>query len=333
MRASLFPAAGLFLLAMALSGLLTELVRRRMVAARLGQQVREDGPESHLAKAGTPSLGGIGFLAALALLTVWLYVWQPAPMSSTVALALLLTLAYGAIGFADDYSKLRYQRSLGLKARVRLPLELLLAGLYAWLLAAKGAVPADPGPAQLVAWGTGPLWIAVCMFVIAGAGNAVNLTDGLDGLAGGTGMFCALGLAAACALLGHADLALWSVALAGCLAGFLWLNAHPARIWMGDMGSLGLGAALGAIAVAARLELLLGLFGLIFVIEALSVIIQVIYFRATGGKRVFRMAPYHHHLELSGLRETQIVTRFWLLALVLALLGAGIVAEVVGALP
>lgn len=329
MTANLLPAAGLFVLAMALSGLLTELVRRRMVAARMGQRVREDGPQSHLAKAGTPSMGGLGFLAALALVTIWLYLWQPVPMRATVALALLLALAYGAIGFADDYSKLRFQRALGLKARVRLPLELVLGGVFAWCLTMDGTVTASAGSAQLVALGSGPLWIAFCMLVIAGAGNAVNLTDGLDGLAGGTGLFCALGLGAGCALLGHADLALWSVALAGCLAGFLWLNAHPASIWMGDVGSLGLGAALAAIAVAARMELLLVLFGLIFVIEALSVMIQVVYFRVTGGKRIFRMAPYHHHLELGGLKETQIVTRFWLLGMVLAMLGVGVVASLV----
>ncbi|NPV48736.1 MAG: phospho-N-acetylmuramoyl-pentapeptide-transferase [Armatimonadetes bacterium] len=325
MAANPLLGAGLFALAMAVSGLLTELVRRRMIASGLGQQVRDDGPQSHLAKAGTPSMGGLGFLGALTLLTVWLYVWQPVPIGTTVALALMLSLAYGAIGFADDYTKLRFRRALGLKARVRLPLELALGGLYAWLLAVSGSVT-DAGPAQLIAFGNGPIWIAFCMLVVAGAGNAVNLTDGLDGLAGGTGLFCALGLGAACALLGRFDLAFWSVALAGCLAGFLWLNAHPASIWMGDVGSLGLGAALAAIAVAARLELLLALFGLIFVVEALSVMVQVVYFRLTGGRRVFRMAPYHHHLELGGLRETQIVTRFWLLGLLLAFLGTGTVA-------
>ncbi len=325
MAANLLLAAGLFALAMAVSGLLTELVRRRMVASGLGQQVRDDGPQSHLAKAGTPSMGGLGFLGALTLLTVWLYVWQPVPIGTTVALALMLALAYGAIGFADDYTKLRFRRALGLKARVRLPLELALGGLYAWLLVVIGSAT-DAGPAQLIAFGNGPVWIAFCMLVVAGAGNAVNLTDGLDGLAGGTGLFCALGLGAACALLGRFDLAFWSVTLAGCLAGFLWLNAHPASIWMGDVGSLGLGAALAAIAVAARLELLLALFGLVFVVEALSVMVQVAYFRITGGRRVFRMAPYHHHLELSGLRETQIVTRFWLLGLLFAFLGTGTVA-------
>jgi phospho-N-acetylmuramoyl-pentapeptide-transferase len=328
MAASLLPAATVFMLAMLLGGVATEVVRRRMVAADMGQTVRDDGPQSHLAKSGTPSMGGLGFLGALAVITLWLYLWQPVPVGSTVLFALLLTLAYAGIGFADDFTKLRYKRPLGLKARVRLPLEFVLAAGYAWLLVRNGTVTADVGPAQLLPFGAGVVYLLVAMFVLVGAGNSANLTDGLDGLAGGTGCFCALGLAGACALLGKPDLALWSVALAGCLAGFLWLNAHPARIWMGDVGSLGLGGALGAIALAARVELLFGLFGLIFVIEALSVIIQVVYFRASGGKRVFRMAPYHHHLELGGLKETQIVTRFWLLGMALALLGAGTVAAV-----
>lgn len=327
MAANLMLAAGVFVVAGLLSGLLTELVRSRMVAARLGQQVREDGPQSHLAKAGTPSMGGVGFFAALAVVTL---LWVAGGgVSPAIPLALGLTLAYAAIGFADDYTKLRGQCSLGLKARVRVPLEVALGLGYALLLHHTGALETAGGQAQLVPWGTGLVWLGVAMFVTVGAGNAVNLTDGLDGLAGGVTCFCALGLAAACWLLGLPDLALWSVALAGVTVGFLWHNAHPARIWMGDVGSLGLGAALAAIALAARLELLLGLFGLVFVIEALSVMIQVLYFKATGGRRVFRMAPYHHHLELGGLAETQIVTRFWLLGMILAALGVGLVAALV----
>lgn len=329
MAGNLLPAAGVFVLAVLLSGLLTEIVRRRVVALKMGQQVREDGPQTHLAKAGTPSLGGVGFLSALALLTLWLLLWQPVPMGANVVWVLLLTLSYGAIGFADDYAKLRKKSALGLKARARLPLEFVLAGIFAGLLIANGTATAAPGAAQLVAFGNGPLWIVVVLFVVVGSGNAVNLTDGLDGLAGGTGLFCALGLAGACALLGQPGLALWCVALAGCLGGFLWLNAHPARIWMGDVGSLGLGAALAAVAVAARVEILYGLFGALFVWEAISVIMQVGYFKLSGGKRVFRMAPFHHHLELGGWAETQVVTRFWLLSLVLALLGLGLVAALV----
>jgi phospho-N-acetylmuramoyl-pentapeptide-transferase len=327
MPANLLLAAGVFIVAGLLSGLLTELVRRRMVAARLGQQVREDGPQSHLAKAGTPSMGGIGFLAALTLVTLlWL---AQGGVSPAIPLALGLTLTYAAIGFADDYSKLRGHRSLGLKARVRVPLEVVLGLGYALALHYSGALAEAAGQAQLIPWGTGAGWWLVAIFVTVGGGNAVNLTDGLDGLAGGVSCFCAFGLAVACWLSGLPDLALWAIALAGVTVGFLWHNAHPARIWMGDSGSLGLGAALAAIALAARLELLFGLFGLLFVIEALSVIIQVLYFKATGGQRVFRMAPYHHHLELGGLAETQIVTRFWLVGMMLAAAGIGLVAVLV----
>jgi len=165
--------------------------------------------------------------------------------------------------------------------------------------------------------------------VLVGCANAVNLTDGLDGLAGGVSCFCALALGASCWLLGRPDLAILCAIVAGSAAGFLWLNAAPASIFMGDVGSLGLGAILAAIAVAARLEIMLAVFGVVFVVEALSVAIQVLYFRFSGGKRVFRMAPYHHHLELGGMAETKIVVRFWLITIVAGAAGLGLVAAIV----
>lgn len=325
MPAELPLAALLFCAAMVFAGLFTALVRQYMLREGLGQKVREDGPQSHLQKEGTPTLGGVGIFAALALVTAGLAGVRGSELHPAILPALVLTVAYAAIGFWDDYSKLRFARSLGIKARVRVPLEVVLAVLYALALRQMGIFDDHAGPAQLIPFGTGIVWVLFVVFVIVGAGNAVNLTDGLDGLAGGVAMICALGLGAACWLQGDADLALWSVAIAGVCAGFLWLNTHPALIWMGDVGSLGLGAALAAVAVAARLEIFLGLFGLIFVIEALSVILQVGYFRFTGGKRILRMAPWHHHLELGGLKETQIVTRFWLITLACALVGAALV--------
>jgi phospho-N-acetylmuramoyl-pentapeptide-transferase len=329
MAPSLWSCAVL-LAAMLLSAFLTWLVRLWVVAANMRQTVRDDGPQSHLKKTGTPTLGGLGMLGALAVVVAILRLTHRVPLTPAVWLILGLALAYGAIGFADDFSKLRFKRPLGLKARERVPLECLLALLFAWGLN-HFVVGTDPAAAaaQLLPWGHGLLWFIVVMFVAVGGSNAVNLTDGLDGLAAGVTCFCALGLAGACWLLGRPDLALLSMALAGVCAGFLWHNAHPATIFMGDVGSLGLGAALAGIAVAAKLELLLGLFGLIFVLEALSVIIQVLYFKFSGGRRVFRMAPFHHHLELCGWAETKIVTRFWLTTLALAALGVGVVVLLV----
>ena len=321
--------AAAFLGAMLLSALFTWLVRLHVVATDLRQTVRSDGPESHLQKMGTPTLGGVGMMAALIVVTMILLAAGVIVWRQAVLPALGLTLAYAAIGFADDYSKLRYKRPLGLKARLRLPLEFLLAAGYAVLLVHSGLLGRASGAAQIIPLGGGVLWIAFATLVIVGASNAVNLTDGLDGLAAGVSCLCALGVGVACFLLDRPELALWAVALAGVCAGFLWLNTPPASIFMGDVGSLGLGAALAAIAVAARIELLFALFGIIFVIEALSVIIQVVYFRATGGRRVFRMAPYHHHLELGGLPETKIVFRFWLITMAGAALGIALVALLV----
>lgn len=315
-----------FIFALIAGALLTAAVRGWVVRQQMGQTVREDGPQSHLKKMGTPTLGGLGMMAALTLATGLIWLLKGKELSPAVPLSLGLALAYAAVGFADDWSKVRYKRSLGLKARARVPLELLLAGVFAWLLIHTGMASATPVAAQLIHFGTGPVWIVLVLFVVFGGANAVNLTDGLDGLAAGVTCFCAMALAASCWMLGLSDLALFSAALCGVSAGFLWLNCHPAAIFMGDVGSLGIGAALAAIAVAAHLELLLGVFGIVFVIEALSVIIQVLYFKRTGGKRVFRMAPFHHHLELGGMDETKIVVRFWILTLAAGAVATALVA-------
>lgn len=317
-----------FLAAMLFGALFTGLVRRWQIAGQMGQTVREDGPESHLKKMGTPTLGGLGIMVALTLVTLplWWFVRDGLGDSQwrAVPLILALALAYAAIGFADDWSKVRYKRPLGLKARVRVPLELILAVVFAVAMVRLGAL--DPNTnAQLLPLGTGVLFVLVAVFVILGGGNAVNLTDGLDGLAGGVSCFCALAISVACLFHHQLHLALFAAGLAGVCAGFLWLNCHPASIFMGDVGSLGLGAALAGLAIAARMEILLGLFGIVFVIEALSVIIQVLYFKYSGGKRVFRMAPFHHHLELGGMAETKIVLRFWLITIAAGTVGVMIV--------
>ncbi|MGE5531580.1 MAG: phospho-N-acetylmuramoyl-pentapeptide-transferase [Bacteroidota bacterium] len=314
-----------FVLGIITSAVFTWLVRKWVVAQQMGQTVRDDGPQSHLKKMGTPTLGGLGFMAALALLTLVIWLLRGRQLNPAVPLCVGLSLAYAGIGFADDWSKLRYKRPLGLKARARVPLEMLLAAVFTLLLIQSGIMTPEPGAAQLIPFGAGVVAVIVAMFVIVGGANAVNLTDGLDGLAAGVTCFAAIAVSAACFLLGNSDLAILAGALAGVCAGFLWLNSHPASIFMGDIGSLGLGAAIAGIAVAARMELLLGLFGIIFVIEALSVIIQVLYFKRTGGKRVFRMAPFHHHLELGGMAETKVVVRFWIITMIAGAIGVAIV--------
>ncbi len=320
---------GMFILAVILGAAGTWLVRRWVRREGLGQTVRDDGPQSHLAKMGTPTLGGLGMLGAIAVLTAVLWLIRGASLSPAVPLSVGLALLFAALGFADDWSKLRYKRPLGLKARVRLPVEFVLAALFAALLIQTRTVTAAGGLAQVIPLGAGVGFAIFAMLVLVGCANAVNLTDGLDGLAGGVSCFCALALGASCWLLGRPDLAILCAIVAGSAAGFLWLNAAPASIFMGDVGSLGLGAILAAIAVAARLEIMLAVFGVVFVVRALSVAIQVLYFRFSGGKRVFRMAPYHHHLELGGLAETKIVVRFWLITIVAGAAGLGLVAAMV----
>lgn len=328
MPSSLLWPCLMFVVALALSAALTWCVRRWVRRAGLGQTVRDDGPQSHLAKMGTPTLGGLGLLGALALLVAGLWLVRGRGLGPAVPLGMALAVMYAAVGFADDWSKLYYKRPLGLKARVRLPLEFLLAGVFAYALIRMGVVTAAGGAAQIIPLGAGPGFVLFAMLVIVGTGNAVNLTDGLDGLAGGVSCLCALSLGAACWLLGQHDLALLCAMVAGAAAGFLWLNAPPASIFMGDVGSLGLGAILAAVAVAARLELIFAVLGVVFVVEALSVIAQVLYFRTSGGRRLFRMAPYHHHLELGGMAETKIVVRFWLITMAAGALGLGLVAAI-----
>ncbi len=303
-----------------MSALLTRAIlpRLRRVARH---RVREDGPESHLAKSGTPSMGGTAIMAAVVLVALICIALAREMTGRTVAV-LLFAVAMAAVGFADDYAKLVKHSPYGFHARYRIAVEVLLAiGLVAYLAAHQpeqilSGLTIKFGPAWLRAW------LLLAVLVLVGSANAVNLTDGLDGLAAGLVAICAVPLGLGC--LAHLQFDLWllSLATAGAAAGFLWYNAHPAKVFMGDVGSMGLGALLGAIAVAARVEMLFALIGLIFVVEVLSVIGQVISFRATG-KRILRMAPVHHHLELSGWAEQTIVVRFWVIGGCLAMIGLG----------
>lgn len=300
-----------------------------------GQPIRDDGPEGHFAKAGTPTMGGLLIVGALTTSTLlWARLDNP-----FVWIVLGVTLSFGLIGFADDYAKVSKQTTAGVSGKVRLLLGFVIAGVAAYVatinhpdaLQNQLAVPVFKN----LLLNLGVLFIPFAIIVIVGAANAVNLTDGLDGLAimpvmiaGGT-----LGLIAYAVgrvdfteyldvhyVPGTGELLIFSAALFGGGLGFLWYNAPPAAVFMGDTGSLALGGALGAIAVATKHELVLAIVGGLFVLEALSVIIQVLYFKRTG-KRVFLMAPIHHHYEKKGWSEPQIVIRFWIISLILAMIG------------
>ena len=300
-----------------------------------GQPIREDGPKSHLSKRGTPTMGGLMILSGITVSTLlWAnlsngYVW----------IALGVTLAYGAIGFYDDYLKVTKQTASGFGGKARLALEFIVAGLAAYAVMRLG----KPGFADAltmpffknVVLPLGLLYIVLGVLVIAGSGNAVNLTDGLDGLAIVPVMIAAatFGVIAYATgnvniskylqihyVAGTGELAILCGALIGAGLGFLWFNAPPAMIFMGDTGSLALGGLLGAVAVATKHEIVLAIVGGLFVLEALSVIIQVTSFKLTG-KRVFRMAPLHHHFEQKGWAEPTVVVRFWIISVVLALAG------------
>jgi phospho-N-acetylmuramoyl-pentapeptide-transferase len=301
-----------------------------------GQPIREDGPQTHLlTKKGTPTMGGLMILIGLFVATI---LWAN-PYNPYVWIVLAVTLSYGLIGFYDDYLKVTKRTTSGFSGRLRLGLELLIAGLATYAMAAAGGkfgtaltlpffkeVVLDLGPV---------LFVCLGVFVIAGAGNAVNLTDGLDGLAIVPVMIAASAFGVIAYLVGNrvfadylqihhvagtGELAVICGALLGAGLGFLWFNAPPAMIFMGDTGSLALGGALGTIAVAVKHEIVLGIIGGLFVLETVSVIVQVLSFKLTG-KRVFRMAPLHHHFEQKGWAEATVVVRFWIIAVILALFG------------
>ncbi len=301
-----------------------------------GQPIREDGPESHiLDKAGTPTMGGVLILGALIVSTlIWARLDNP-----YIWMVLFVTVAFGLVGFADDYTKVKQNNSKGVSSKVRFGIGLLVAGIAGyWAGVAQPEALSDQLALPVfknVLINMGYFYIPFVMIVIVGSANAVNLTDGLDGLAIMPVMIAAGTLGVIAYAVGRVDystylevhyvpgtgeLLVFCSALIGGGLGFLWYNAPPAAVFMGDTGSLALGGALGAIAVATKHEIVLAIVGGLFVVEALSVIIQVLYFKKTG-KRVFLMAPIHHHFEKLGWAESQIVIRFWIISLVLALVG------------
>jgi phospho-N-acetylmuramoyl-pentapeptide-transferase len=323
------------LTALAISLLLGPTLIRRLQARKIGQTVRMDGPGTHLPKAGTPTMGGALILAAITVSTL-LWANLRSPYVWTV---LLVTLSYGLVGFIDDYRKLMRRNSAGLSARAKLfwqGVVALCAALFLYAIADRPQETALLIPyLKNVSLQLGEFFIALAFLVIVGTSNAVNLTDGLDGLAIMPAVLvaAALGIFAYAAgnvifsrylgipyVEGAGELLVFCSSLAGAGLGFLWFNAYPAQVFMGDVGALALGGALGTIAVIVRQEIILLIMGGIFVIETLSVVIQVASFKMTG-KRVFRMAPLHHHFELKGWAEPKVIVRFWIITVILVLLG------------
>ena len=347
------------LTALAISLVAGPLVIRKLTTYKIGQSVRDDGPRSHLTKAGTPTMGGALVLIAVLITTL---LWADLA-NRFVWVVLVVTFGFGAVGWVDDFRKVVRRNPKGLSARAKFFLQSLLGLIAAIYLAFAVSAPSNakilelfmvwvqngfemnlPPKADLIVpffkniayplgvWG----FIVLTYFVIVGTSNAVNLTDGLDGLAIMPAVMvgAALGIFAYVAgnavyskylilphIPGAGELTVICGALAGAGLGFLWFNAYPAEVFMGDVGALAIGAALGTIAVIVRQEIVLLIMGGVFVAETLSVMIQGIYFKATGGRRIFRMAPLHHHYELSGWKESQVVVRFWIITMMLVLFG------------
>ena len=300
-----------------------------------GQPIRDDGPEGHFAKAGTPTMGGLLIVGALTFSTLlWARLDNP-----FIWMVLFVTLSFAAIGFADDYAKVSKQNTAGVSGKIRILLGILIAAIAGYWAAQYHPEDLSNQLALPIFKDTlinlGVMFIPFAIIVIVGAANAVNLTDGLDGLAIMPVMIAAATFGIIAYAVGRTDfteyldvhyvpqtgeILIFSAGLIGGGLGFLWYNAPPAAVFMGDTGSLALGGALGAIAVATKHEIVLAIVGGLFVAEALSVIIQVLYFKRTG-KRVFLMAPIHHHYEKKGWAEPQIVIRFWIISLILAMIG------------
>ncbi len=284
--------------------------------AQFQQQVREDGPQSHMVKKGTPTMGGLVFLAG-ALISLIIFA---RPFTWFLGLALLVTLWSAFIGWLDDYAKVSHSRSLGLKARNKLLGQLLLTLIFVFILDTMGHSTEVFIPFTDMSVETGMLYPVLVFLMITGSTNAVNLTDGIDGLAAGSSIIALMAFLVLSTTTQSGDLAYFCAALVGAVFGFLIFNLHPARLFMGDVGSLALGGALAGIAVLTKAELALVVIGGLFILETVSVMLQVLFFKLTG-RRIFLMSPLHHHLELKGWSEWQVVTFLWALAFLFAVVG------------
>ncbi len=307
-----------------------EVLRR----LRIGKQIRESGPQSHMVKTGTPTMGGILILVPVVLITLGLNIarlLQESLTGSSILLPLFVLISFGILGAIDDWEGIRgiREQGEGIRARTKFAGQVVLAVITALVMAFVGGgfqnangvyIPLVPGFIEMPVW----IWIPIAVVIIVGFSNAVNIADGLDGLSGliTASAFAAYGVIAQ--LQGQTFLVQFSFIMVGACFGFLWYNAHPAQMFMGDVGALALGAALATVALMTGQWLLLPLIAIIPVAEVASVILQVSYFRLTHGQRLFRMTPIHHHFELGGWSETQVVQRFWLVGILSAMVGVSL---------
>jgi phospho-N-acetylmuramoyl-pentapeptide-transferase len=328
------------LVAVAIAGMVSLIGTRFLVDAltrlRIGQPIREDGPHGHRVKAGTPTMGGVAIVGGAIAGYVGSGLMGGAVFTRTGLLVMAAIVAGGGVGLLDDWIKVVRERSLGLNKRAKMLGLLGVAVAFGFLMTALTRVSTNVSFTRFDSpgWELGEVvWVLWAVLLIIGASNAVNLTDGLDGLAAGAGAFCFAAFAIIAFWqfrhdvyqVSHAlDLAIAASAMLGACVGFLWWNAPPARIFMGDTGSLAIGTGLAALALATNTQLLLPIIGGLFVFETISVIVQVFTFRLMGGRRVFRMAPVHHHFELGGWPETTVIIRFWILSGMCTAVGVGI---------
>jgi phospho-N-acetylmuramoyl-pentapeptide-transferase len=331
-----FRSAWSALTALIISFIFGPWLIERMRRIKLGQYIREEGPKSHQQKAGTPTMGGILINVAIIIPTIlWADILNP-----YIWIILFVTFAYGVIGFVDDYRKLIKKKNEGLTAKEKFSMQIGVALAAGLAIAYLPSIHNNYSTVltfpffKMLHLNLGFLYIPFIIVVLVGASNGVNLTDGLDGLAIGSTLIVAVTYTILTYAAGNfrvadylriawvpqaAELAVFCGAMVGASLGFLWFNAHPAEIFMGDVGSLALGGAIGCLAVMIKQEILLGLVGGLFVLEGMSVVLQVASFKLTG-RRIFKMSPLHHHFELSGWRETKVVVRFWIIAIIFALI-------------
>jgi phospho-N-acetylmuramoyl-pentapeptide-transferase len=318
--------------AFALSVILAPITIKRLTALKVGQVIRDDGPETHLAKAGTPTMGGVLIIGTILVSTI---MWADLT-NKYVIMVLIITVGFAAVGFIDDFMKIRNKDSGGLNGKYKIVIEAAIGLGAIMLLSYMGGVDTKlmfPFVKEMFPDIT-IFYLVLALVVLLASTNAVNLTDGLDGLAIFPVVVVAMTFGVIAYLAARSDMSsylyipfingagemtVFCAAIMGAGLGFLWYNCHPAQIFMGDVGALGLGGALGAVAIVTKHELVLIIVGGIFVAEALSVILQVLYFKMSGGKRIFKMAPLHHHFEQSGWKEEQVIVRFWIVQILLAM--------------
>ncbi|MFP7227410.1 phospho-N-acetylmuramoyl-pentapeptide-transferase [Bacillus altitudinis] len=304
-----------FLISVLLSPIFIPFLRR----LKFGQSIREEGPQSHQKKSGTPTMGGIMIIFSITITTI-VMINKFSEISPEMFLLLFVTLGYGLLGFLDDYIKVAMKRNLGLTSKQKLIGQIVIAVIFYAVFHYYEFATTIRIPGTDVSFDLRWAYFILVVFMLVGGSNAVNLTDGLDGLLSGTAAIAFGAFAILAWNQSQYDVAIFSVAVAGAVLGFLVFNAHPAKVFMGDTGSLALGGAIVAIAILTKLEILLVIIGGVFVVETLSVILQVISFKTTG-KRIFKMSPLHHHYELVGWSEWRVVVTFWTAGLLLAVLG------------